>query len=408
MIIEKATKFLRLKSPLELFGLGGILFVLLLHTGLCMHVGLSLPEALYETLLLYVVHADLNIGKGVHVDEKWISLAFWFCRFAAPILTVSGFIDIFYTFVRPMRIRKNIKNHIVIAGMGKLGTRIHKAILHNGIKNDIVIVDKALPETNTANTRQSTFYRADLLDEETYAAAHMNKAHSIWVTTSDDNDNLAITSNILASLNYNNPKIFVHLYEHALINNFQTFFNNNAKNQISFFNIYDEIIKGYLSEWADKKLDNLIIIGIGKFGRSALRGILNKSKQYPAKISIIDRRASDMLGKLNIDIKNNTALFDILSTPLYNLETMNKIKELLLAPGKTLMIVCTDQDLLNLSFACHIVDFLNAESRVIVKLSSKPAYIDEQFNKKMRFLDSSAETAIVLAAMVKNEMKKGH
>jgi Trk K+ transport system NAD-binding subunit len=135
--------------------------------------------------------------------------------------------------------------------MGRLGTRIYRAIQQNGIKNEIVVVDRTLPEFSFSGNKQTTFYNADLFEDEAYEMANMKSAQSIWVATSDDNDNLAITANILAKSNGACPKIFVHLYEHSLIKNFQAFFNSTANKEIHFFNIYDEIDRE-LSEGVDR------------------------------------------------------------------------------------------------------------------------------------------------------------
>jgi hypothetical protein len=80
---------------------------------------------------------------------------------------------------------------------------------------------------------------------------------------------------------------------------------------------------------------------MGKFGRSALRGIIKTAEQEPGKITVIDRRASDILGRLNFDFKNN-GKYEILSTPLYNVQTVAKVIDILSSPGKTLMIVGTE------------------------------------------------------------------
>jgi hypothetical protein len=47
---------------------------------------------------------------------------------------------------------------------------------------------------------------------------------------------------------------------------------------------------------------------------------------------------------------------------------------------------------------------MNAQGRIIIKLSSKPSYIDEKFNEKMIFLDSSKETAKALSSIVKAQI----
>ena len=186
---KRAPQFLRL-SFLALLGM-------MLTSVVVFHYFLPMPwlDAFYFviSIMTTVGFGDYNL-RDAHWPLKLFG-CFVMMAGAALVAIVFGIITDFIVTVRVNqalgRRQSDLSNHVVVVGLGDVGTRVAEALLH--MRQPVVAIERSVDNEAVPSLSENLYVvvgdanRARVLEQ-----ANVAQAHSIIVTTPDDLDNLRI------------------------------------------------------------------------------------------------------------------------------------------------------------------------------------------------------------------------
>ncbi len=218
------------RQPLFLFFLASLIVALLFnrfYTHPDYPHGLPLDEAFYAVLALTVMESAVQIPMG---SGHWLIVFFFLMPFLGLILTSQGLANFLaLLFNRRARgsawldaIASTYNNHVVVCGLGHVGSRVVENLLNAG--SEVVGVEQSV-QTGSVNQVRAwgvPVIEGDIRQREVLSRAGVARARTVVVCTNND------LANIDAALNCReiNPRVrlILRLFDAELARRVKTIF----------------------------------------------------------------------------------------------------------------------------------------------------------------------------------------
>lgn len=349
------------------FLLGVIGFLFVRPPGGGAPVGL-LP-ALYHALGLFV----LNPGPhGLPAGEPaWAVATLWVAHFLAPLSLASVLVDAFLTVIaRRDRSYARKEGHTVVCGLGRTGLLCVEEFVKNAGARDLVVVElfadcPQLPRIRELGVR---VVHGSMVDETTLRRAGIERAHRFLALANDDilNINAATTARRL-----NRAQDFAavaHVADAKLRDNLPA----TLMSEIRFLNTHelaaDALVR--LKRLAHGYEDAYVIAGFGNFGQMVLKALLREETvAREDRFFVLDKDADEKVrmfveafGFEDRDVRplrgnlHDPALWKGIREALGGANASESAGAGGEPAGRRepLVLVCTDNDVSNLSLALSI------------------------------------------------------
>lgn len=132
-------------------------------------------------------------------------------------LSISGRIGEHIHGVSMMNKIKNLKNHYIVCGAGRVGKNVGKTLIENG--KTVVFVEKESDVISTLRRKGYLMYETGPIDEEVLLAVGINRAKALIASLGDDGKNLLL----ILTARHINPKLNIaaRIKEQALVPKFK-------------------------------------------------------------------------------------------------------------------------------------------------------------------------------------------
>ena len=150
------------------------------------------------------IHPLNNGGKllTIFISVMGIGSLFYLLSSVMEFLVARGLSD--PSGRRKMRTKiANLKNHVIVAGYGRMGQRIVEELRQEKI--DFVVIDKESGFEELCQSRGYLYIRGDAEEDEVLQRAGISEAKSLIAATGSDAENAFIAMSVKAL----NPKVFV-------------------------------------------------------------------------------------------------------------------------------------------------------------------------------------------------------
>jgi hypothetical protein len=265
----------------------------------------SILDLIYLTISLFPIQSGALEGSIPWELEVARFLAPALAAYTAILAVLFIFREEFHNFKL-----KQINNHVVICGLGRMGWQLTKDCLAEGKKVVILEKNEANEYFSLSKDLGAILIMGDATEERLLKKARVEAAEYLIIECGEDTTNVEITFKIYGLLKESGRgrkcTCFVHIVNlmlHNLIKRNKIFTDTRDRLEIRFFNVYQNSARLLLKEHPldykpisvhDGKQVHLVIIGFGQMGESLLLQAVRISHFANMKklmVTIIDQRA---------------------------------------------------------------------------------------------------------------------
>lgn len=309
---------------------------------------LGFLESVYYTIRLFVLEHDLP-----HFPKTWPLILIYF---AAPLVSLSaGWFFLKYLFnIAPILKTKWMHDHVVIAGMGKIGSLLASTLETNGVKIVGIDIKQTQEFDDWFSAHKSPILFGDFNSHTMLKRARACRARSIVFATGDDLANLegAVAAyDKLKTIDGPVQLIWTHVADEQLANTAREAVRTQGVRSIRFFDTYriaaTRIVRSYFSREIRKHIREVNVIGFGKFGRDLVEILVtNLNRDENIEINVID------IADKRVQI---SSILEELGNSCPITFTQADVRDLKLEDERhKAFFICTDDDLGNLTAAMRL------------------------------------------------------
>jgi len=305
-------------------------------------------QRLYYTLRLFVFEHDLT-----RFPRAWPLI---FIYFLAPLITISavGTAISYLLRLSPSFKTRWMSDHIVICGVGRTGELFTSALMEKGVQ--IVGVDlgprEDFEEWRDQNKMPILF--GDFHTRATLQKVSASKARSIIFTSGDDLVNLEGALKAYEWLQTDEGKIrliWAQIVDDQLAEAARAAIRTSGKIGIRIFDTYRiaalRVIADYFGGEVRRDINQVNILGFGKFGRDLLDVLVNDLHiDETLNIKVIDNR------DLEDDVRTMAEDLGVSERITFNRTDMRDLR--LVERTGNAYFICTDDDLGSLTTAMSL------------------------------------------------------
>ena len=279
---------------------------------LCGFVGLSMGVSLTErpqviaadwlTRAYYSLGLFVVGGLDIGTPSGGPSLArglLWVAYFGAPLLTASAVIEAVLRVVSPHRWQfRWLKNHIVIAGTGKLTSVYLRALRAKDSNASVVVVaDEADPvrDQELRDTFGVIVVAGDITRSYLQKELRVGRARRVLLMSDDNFQCYEAASKMLARYpRLAEGRVILHCHRIRFMRAME---GTQLANQCETFNIYHlaatALVRNLLTEQFRKTQarDLVVMAGFGRFGQTVLEELANNAGDEIEAVAVIDADA---------------------------------------------------------------------------------------------------------------------
>ncbi len=307
-------------------------------------------ESLYSILRLFVFERDLPTFPAA-----WPLIVIYF---AAPLVTLSALGKLIsYLFrLTPSLKTRRMSGHVIICGLGRLGRLIGEALKEKGVS--AAAVDTMFSEEieEWSHEHGIPVVSGDFQNHDVLARAGAGGARAIIFTTADDILNIDAAFTAYGKYRTSQGEvrlIWTHISDDSLADTLRSAVLTEGRLGIRFFDTYHiaarRMVKNCIDAGMMKKIDEIVIIGYGKFGSEVFEALGSEPGiSGKVRFTIIDRRDISPHGVINarrlgLSRRVTCEKKDIGDVGLGDCK-------------RAAVFLCTDNDLGNLSLALSLSD----------------------------------------------------
>lgn len=332
-------------------------------------------QSLYHTILLFVLSP-----YGFPMDSD--SFAYYILvslYFIAPLFLLQTLYNYIQTIIyNPDREISKMRDHVVLAGLGKLGSTIFDFLREEKIK----VVPVEIDEKNLALSRIKNaclpFIVGDFTKDFNLKKSNIRKAKAYFALSGNDVAN--VDSALLVKKMNPNCRCLIQISDPFFLENINSVLREKG---IEFFNSYEIVARKTLSDIkSNAKLNSsretIIIAGFGRFGKILVKEIYEDrtASDNNYDIVVIDKNLKIEQSWSNFCNVNgiDTNFVSIYQEDVLNSFTWTKI----LDEHKNIIniIVATDNDSVNLSTSFFIKEKLHYNVTIITRLFNNLASLE--------------------------------
>lgn len=365
----------------------------------------GLPTQLYYALGLFVL-GGLDLGVPIGGPPLGYGLL-WSAYFLAPLLTVGAVVEWLLRVWNPRWWRlKGLKDHIVIVGMGQIGTLYLEALRRVDPRRRVVTVDLLPDHVNVTAAQarhQALFLNGDIRNASTRDALRLGRARGVVLVTGSDLVNLEAATDILDGHPRLADRIVAHVADGGLERSVVAPVMNGDGNGTGsphlpgrrLFNAHriaaDELVQRRLvKHFRETRLPDIVVLaGFGRFGQTILETLQQEASGEFSSVLIIDRVAERKARQFDAQVGLGAYRTDTLETDLADPGTWDRVETMIRAAGgrgegeggrSVIFVLGTDDDPLNLQTAmvlrrrdpeAHIVVRCFSDSSLTAQLSAE-------------------------------------
>lgn len=365
-------------EPRQRVLLVGILAGFCAGMGAHLAAGLDAPEAAYAAVRLFLVEADVGVGRD---GPAWLRALLWAVRFGAPVLSL-GFLaetaHLFGLFHLPtlfFRMGRRGRGHVVVVGLGRLGRHLCERLDARGLRVVAVERDPENPEIVEVRRLGIPVIVGDARVRGVLEQARIGEARKIVAVTADDLVNLDIALAALGGPDASPPEALAHVADPIIgahLARTRAAAGPDARRHPRPINAYDWAAEALVdTRLGDVGANDLFVVaGFGRFGRAVLRRLLHAHGAGPGNTFwVVDPRLhpGELAGPawtcLAGGDRVRTWAHDMLSPTL-----LAEVDEVLRGRRRVHFLVCTDDDAQNLRFAFRILGRADADASLSLTL----------------------------------------
>lgn len=342
----------------------------------------TLVAAVYHALGLFVLNAGPN---GLPAGEPaWAVTVLWVAHFLAPLSLASVLVDAFVSvFSRRDRSYAGKEGHTVICGIGRTALLCVEELVAAGSARDLLVVElfRDCPQLPRIRELGIAVVFGSMTDEATLQRAGVEGASRFLAFANDDilNINAATTAKRL-----NRAREFTAV---AQVTDARLFENlpESLKREIRFLNTHEIAADALVrtSRLARGYEDAYVIAGFGNFGQMVLKALLREETvAREDRFFVLDRDADEkvrmFVETFGFDDRDVRPVRGNLHDPaLWQKIRDDLAREPREGNPEPLVLVCTDNDLSNLSLALSIRRRYVRESVIHCRLFGEVSFEQE-------------------------------
>jgi voltage-gated potassium channel Kch len=317
----------------------------------------SLPMQVYYTAGLFVMGGmDLGTPAGGPLIARTL---LWVAYFAAPLITTSAVIEGALKLVGSGTFERwALHRHVVVVGLGRLGTSFVNALREWDEHVPILALDRNVSQAAVAQARRRmriTVMQGDVRLRNALGVAHLDRARGVALMTDDDLLNLEVAFRL--SKAHPELPVVAHVSDVAMeravreVSGAQRVFVFNA-HRMAAKRLYDDHLSAYFQQTTAR--DAIVLAGFGRFGQTIFEYLDREAHGEIARVVLIDREAQSSLRKYLEHAPLTSCAPRPLDADLADPETWERVAtELAGTETPPAIVVGSDNDVVNLKAALH-------------------------------------------------------
>lgn len=311
----------------------------------------------YWALSLFVLGGtDIGLPTGGSASMRAL---LWTVYFLAPAITTSAVVEGALRVFRPDFLRRlTLRDHVVVVGLGH--TTFLEALREREPDRRVLVIEKdAAGAAVTAARFQAVLLGADVRDEATLDAMHLDRARAVVLLTGDDLINLEVGSRITKRTPH--VRVVAHVSDIATRRLVE---RSGASARIRTFNshriaahgLHEDHLEAAFEATAPR--DIVVIAGFGRFGQTTLEHLLVSARGEMERAIVVDVEAERRVRTFHAQVPGTgrciiTAVEGDLDDPL----TWSRVDKAIEAfDVEPLFVLATDDDGRNLRAASGLRD----------------------------------------------------
>lgn len=371
-VSERARRFRRARW---IFRVAFVVGVLGLGSWSHERLGLSLENAIYQSIKLLGFGGDFQPTAAAVEEDPFAFRCMWTLRFVAPLI-LGDAAFLYVTTRSPLRaLVEAFRKPVVVVGAGKLGTMVCEELAARSgswpWEWSRVIVIELDPKNRNLEGLRALGVRVVIGDgakEVTLRKARAHRARWFLALTKDDIVN--VNASLLA-LELQPARVdmwcLAHVYDLALERTLDQYVSGSKwHGSIDFVNSYKLAANRIVEQRVVPHLGDtslIVIGGFGRFGQSTVSALAPEVQARPGlSVLVIDknRELERVVDALRARLKLSEAQLRWKADAITGAGVRETITEQCSQLRKALMVICTDDDVRNLDLGAS---FAHAENR---------------------------------------------
>ena len=291
---------------------------------------------LYQTAGLFVFGGlDLGAPTGGPLLGR---AALWVAYFLAPLITTTAVVEALLRLVRPDWLqRQALKDHIILAGTGRVGLAYLEAIRTVEPNRTVALVDSGeglATEAEVLKLGRTEILRGDIRRPGTLEALRLDRADRMIVLTDDDMANLEMAWG--GKERAPELPIAVHVADLTLLRPVNRIVKEHREMdgpssplifntaRIAALNLFDQHLYPHFQDTG--QLDILVIGGFGRFGQTLLELLRVMAAEELERVVVVDREAARKLRQFQADVHLEALEFSTVDGDLTDPGTWTKVE----------------------------------------------------------------------------------
>ena len=383
-------------------------------------------DIIYRTLQLVTMNSGAVAGK-----VNWMLEA---ARFLLPMLTaytvLQALMHLFLEQTQKLRLRR-LKDHVVICGLGRKGSRLAQELL--GLGRQVVIIEKEPRQENVETFRRlgAIILDGDATNKDVLTSARIHHARNLVCLLGGDSGNLQIAYQayqLTRSRQAGKLTCIIHLSSYDLLNLIRTSelsTEPGVRFELETFNPYERTARMLLEDspgWREDSSpedipESLLVVGLGRLGEHLviqagyLWHLLNRQSRLC--ITVVDQDANEKTHNLLRKYPQLDKMCDLI--PLQaDLLSVGPLQNILADAGRQVLkqaYICLGDAILSLQVCLNLLQIpehvtgpiwvrLSKEAGLVDLLEKPlPGLGDVQRVRTFDFYDYACSAALVLGGL---------
>ncbi len=332
---------------------------------------------LYQTAGLFVFGGlDLGAPTGGGLLGR---ASLWIAYFLAPLITTTAVVEALLRLVRPDWLqRRALKDHIILAGTGRVGLAYLEAIRSVEPNRTVALVDSGeglATEAEVLKLGRTEILRGDIRRPGTLDALRLDRADRMIVLTDDDMANLDMAWG--GKERAPDLPIAVHVADLTLLRPVNRIIRDQRRPEgsssplifntarIAALNLFDQHLYPHFQETG--QLDVLVIGGFGRFGQTILELLGVMAAEELESVVVVDRDAARQLRQFRADVPLEALEFSTVDGDLTDPGTWTEVENILRESGaEPVYLLASREEVVNFR-AAMLLRGRSAEPRVFAR-----------------------------------------
>ncbi len=332
---------------------------------------------LYQTAGLFVFGGlDLGAPTGGGLLGR---ASLWIAYFLAPLITTTAVVEALLRLVRPDWLqRRALKDHIILAGTGRVGLAYLEAIRSVEPNRTVALVDSGeglATEAEVLKLGRTEILRGDIRRPGTLDALRLDRADRMIVLTDDDMANLDMAWG--GKERAPDLPIAVHVADLTLLRPVNRIIRDQRRPEgsssplifntarIAALNLFDQHLYPHFQETG--QLDVLVIGGFGRFGQTILELLGVMAAEELESVVVVDRDAARQLRQFRADVPLEALEFSTVDGDLTDPGTWSEVENILRESGaEPVYLLASREEVVNFR-AAMLLRGRSAEPRVFAR-----------------------------------------